>query len=119
MADPKKDGEEGAEEVDDDKKKFKNLTETHIEDIEEMFDVIDRDKDGLISYVDLTQLLRWLKFNPTEKEMSELKKKYDVNQTNMVNVKLVKEITNDKVMEPDTIEELIEAMKILDKNKDG
>ena len=37
----------------------------------------------------------------------------------MVNVKLVKEISNEKVMEPDTIEELIEAMKILDKNKDG
>ena len=53
MSDPKKDGEEGQEE-EDDKKKYKNLTETHIEDIEEMFDVIDRDKDGLISYVDLT-----------------------------------------------------------------
>ena len=53
MADQKKEGEENNEE-EDDKKKFKNLTETHIEDIEEMFDVIDRDKDGLISYVDLT-----------------------------------------------------------------
>tara|TARA_B110000285_G_scaffold205608_1_gene243496 strand:+ start:347 stop:460 length:114 start_codon:yes stop_codon:yes gene_type:complete len=37
----------------------------------------------------------------------------------MVNVRLVKEISNEKVMEPDTIEELIEAMKILDKSKDG
>ena len=35
----------------------------------------------------------------------------------MVNVRLVKEISNEKVMEPDTIEELIEAMKILDKSK--
>ena len=44
---PKKDGDEAEE-------KYKNLNETHIEDIEEMFDVIDRDKDGQISYVDLT-----------------------------------------------------------------
>ena len=106
-------------EEEDDKKRFKNLTETHIEDIEEMFEVIDRDKDGMISYVDLTQLLRWLKFNPTEREMAELKKRHDSQQTNMVNVRLVKDIANEKVMEPDTIEELIEAMKILDKSKDG
>ena len=51
--------------------------------------------------------------------MAELKKRFDTQQTNMVNVRLVKEIANEKVMEPDTIEELIEAMKILDKSKDG
>tara|TARA_B110001450_G_C17358521_1_gene374572 strand:- start:174 stop:533 length:360 start_codon:yes stop_codon:yes gene_type:complete len=119
MADNKEKEEDGKNEEEDDKKRFKNLTETHIEDIEEMFEVIDRDKDGMISYVDLTQLLRWLKFNPTEREMSELKKRHDQQQTNMVNVRLVKEIANEKVMEPDTIEELIEAMKILDKSKDG
>ena len=70
-----KEGENNEEE--DDRKKFKNLTETHLEDIEEMFEVIDRDKDGMISYVDLTQLLRWLKFNPTEREMTEIKKRFD------------------------------------------
>ena len=76
MAD--KEGDKPAEgEEEDPKKLYKNLTETHLEDIEEMFEVIDRDKDGMISYVDLTQLLRWLKFNPTEREMTELKKKYD------------------------------------------
>ena len=37
----------------------------------------------------------------------------------MVNVKLVKEIANEKVLEPDTFEELVEAMKILDKNMTG
>ena len=52
MAD--KDTKEGGNEEEDDRKKFKNLTETHLEDIEEMFEVIDRDKDGMISYVDLT-----------------------------------------------------------------
>ena len=45
----KQEGAEGEPE-----EKYKNLTETHIEDIEEMFEVIDRDKDQMISYVDLT-----------------------------------------------------------------
>ena len=49
MADKENKEEDGkADEGDDDKKRFKNLTETHIEDIEEMFEVIDRDKDGMI-----------------------------------------------------------------------
>ena len=54
MADTKENKEDEKNEEEDDKKRFKNLTETHIEDIEEMFEVIDRDKDGMISYVDLT-----------------------------------------------------------------
>ena len=52
MADAEK--KEGENEEEDDKKKYKNLNETQLEDIEEMFEVIDRDKDGMISYIDLT-----------------------------------------------------------------
>ena len=51
--------------------------------------------------------------------MEQIKKTYDVNQTNIVNVKMVKKLVNEKIMEPDTIEELIEAMKILDTKKTG
>ena len=99
--------------------KFKNLTEAKLEDINEMFEIIDRDKDGLISYIDLTQLLRWLGFNPTEREMKEYQEQYDTTKTNLVNKRVVMEITNKKVMEPDTIDELLEAMKLFDKNNDG
>lgn len=99
--------------------KFKNLTEAKIEEVEEMFEIIDRDKDGLISYIDLTQLLRWLGFNPTETEMRDYQDKYDTTKTNLVNKRVVMEIANLKVIEPDTIDELVEAMKLLDKNNDG
>ena len=55
----------------DDKFEGKALTEEIKEEIEECFDIFDKDKDGQISYVELGTLLRWLKFNPTERELKE------------------------------------------------
>ena len=49
-----KDQNEENKDEDNPTAKFKNLTEAKIEDINEMFEIIDRDKDGLISYIDLT-----------------------------------------------------------------
>ena len=37
----------------------------------------------------------------------------------LINKKVVYEIVDQKVLEPDTMEELIEAMKLLDTNRDG
>ena len=90
-----------------------------IEEIEEVFDIFNKNKDGLISFFDLGNLLRWLKFNPTGTELKDYEEKYDTQKTGLVNIKVVKEIVNKKVMEPDTIEELIEAMKVLDYHNDG
>ena len=44
---------------------------------------------------------------------------YDTNKNSQVTRKIVYEIVEQKVLEPDTIEELVEAMKLLDINKDG
>ena len=44
---------------------------------------------------------------------------YDTNKNSQVTKKIVYEIVEQKVLEPDTIEELVEAMKLLDINKDG
>ena len=81
--------------------------------------MFDKDKDGLISFFDLGNMLRWLKFNPTGRELKEYEEKYDVTKTGLVSIRVVKEIADKKVMEPDTIEELIEAMKILDAHNNG
>ena len=48
-----KDNEENKDD-DNPRAKFKNLTDAKVEDIDEMFEIIDRDRDGLISYIDLT-----------------------------------------------------------------
>ena len=70
-----KEGE--AAEGEEEKDQFPNLTVEMREEIDECFDIFDKDKDNLISYYDLTMLLRWLKFNPTEKEMQTYIEEYD------------------------------------------
>ena len=111
-------GDQPAEE-EDEMAKYKNLTPEMIEEIEECFEIFDKDKDGHVSYYDLTMLLRWLKFNPTEGEMKVYQEKYDTPKSNLASKKIVYEIVDQKILEPDTLEELIEAMALFDKRKEG
>ena len=85
MSEEKKQEGENAEE--EEKNQFPNLTPEMIEEIDECFDIFDKDKDNLISYYDLTMLLRWLKFNPTEKEMQAYIEKYDQQKLQAINKK--------------------------------
>ncbi len=64
-------------------------------------------------------LLRWLKFNPTEREMKEFANEYDQINSNLVNKKTVMKIVDKKMMDTDTLDELVEAMKLFDSDKDG
>ena len=71
------DGNPGGDMEVEDKYEFKMLTEEIKEEIEECFDIFDKDKDGQITYVELGTLLRWLKFNPTEREMKDFATEFD------------------------------------------
>lgn len=61
----------------EDKTQYVMLTDELKDEINECFDIFDKDKDGQISYVELGTLLRWLKFNPTEREMKEFAQEFD------------------------------------------
>ena len=94
-------------------------SEALIEEIKECFDIFDKDKDGQINYQELGTLLRWLKFNPTERELREFAAHYDPTNTNLVNIKTVMKIVDAKLKDTDTIDELIEALKMFDNDRDG
>ena len=98
---------------------YPNINEEFQEEVDECFEIFDKDKDNFINYYDLTNLLRWLKFNPTEREMKRFIEEHDPAKNQLISRKSVYKIVNQKVLEPDTIEELVEAMKILDTNRDG
>lgn len=95
------------------------ITEDIKAEINECFDIFDKDKDNQITYVELGTLLRWLKFNPTEREMKEFAQEFDQNSSNLVNRKTVMKIVDRKLQDTDTLDELIEAMKLFDNDKDG
>lgn len=103
----------------EEKVQYMMLTDELIEEIEEVFDIFDKDKDGQITYVELGTLLRWLQFNPTEREMKDFALEFDQLSTNLVNKKTVLKIVDRKKQDTDTIDELIEAMKQFDTDKDG
>ena len=103
----------------EDKTEYKMLTEDIKYEINECFDIFDKDKDNQISYVELGTLLRWLKFNPTEKEMKEFAQEFDSNSSNLVNRKTVMKLVDRKLQDTDTIDELVAAMKLFDNDKDG
>lgn len=103
----------------EDKYEFKMLNDEIKEEIEECFDIFDKDKDGQITYVELGTLLRWLKFNPTEREMKDFATEFDQMSSNLVNKRTVMKIVDRKLMDTDTIDELVEALKLFDTDKDG
>ena len=113
--------EKGGEENEEDNplNKYKNISAERLEEIDEFFEIFDRDKDSQINYSELTSLLRWLGYNPTDTEMKRYYEVHDSQRTNFVNKKVVYEIVDVKEEEPDTMEELVEAMKLLDPNNEG
>ena len=99
--------------------KFKNITAEKEEEIDELFEFFDKDKDQKISFFELTNLLRWLAFNPTGREIEAYKTERDPHNSGNIDLDNTKQIIDKKMQEPDTIEELIEAMKVLDSNNSG
>ena len=81
--------------------------------------MFDKENNGTIEKGMLSPLLRWLKFNPTEREMGEHYKKYDPNGAGIISLKQVLQIVNLKMLDADTIDELIEALKLFDTDHDG
>ena len=63
--------------------------------------------------------MRWLKFNPTETEMAQYVETYDKGRKNQITLDNVLTIVNMKILEPDSIDEFIEAAKIFDHDNDG
>mmetsp|Transcript_41301 Transcript_41301/g.39772 ORF Transcript_41301/g.39772 Transcript_41301/m.39772 type:complete len:82 (+) Transcript_41301:103-348(+) len=80
------------------------LKEPMMNEIKECFDIFDKDKDGLITYIEMGTLLRWLNFNPTERELKEFQGLYDQTNQNTIDIKTVNKIVDIKLADPDTFE---------------
>ena len=113
------DGDGEGDNEENQKPKYPNLTQEKVEEVEDNFDWFDKAKINRISFFDLKNLLRVMGFNPTGREIEGYQSHYDKTNEKSISLKDVKDIVNKKICEPDTIEELIEAMKVLDTTNDG
>ena len=111
-------GEEG-EEQQDQAPKYENLNPEEMEEVCDVFDIFDKNKDETIETASLGQVLRWLKFNPTETELKEYVDRYDPTKKEFITLESVKTIVNDLMVNPDTVDQLIEALKLFDHDNDG
>jgi Ca2+-binding EF-hand superfamily protein len=67
----------------------------------------------------LDVVLRALNLNPTESELKEMINEIDPTQTGFINLDSVYLIAERKMKDTDTLEELVEALKCFDGDKDG
>ena len=81
--------------------------------------MFDKENNQTIEKGMLSTVLRWLKFNPTEREMREHFEKHDRENRGYITLKSVLSIVNAKMLDSDTIDELIEAMRLFDTDNDG
>ena len=76
----------------------------------------DKNKDGLISYQELKQLLEKLRYPCSEAELQDYVNEVDINENGDIGVEAFLDIIENIQKENDTEEELQEVFKIFDKN---
>ena len=109
----------GMEGEGEEKPKYRLLTEELQEQVKKWFDSFDKDRDGLIQTSEIGTILRIMNLNPTERELQKMTEKHDSGRTGQVNEQAVMMMVDDKLHDTDTLEEMVEALKWFDNDKDG
>ena len=111
---------EGAAEGGEQKEELKlELTEDQKLEIKDVFDIFDKHKEGQIPSTDLGVVLRVLNLNPTESELEEMINEVDPTKSQFIDLNAVYLLYERKQKDTDTLEELVEALKMFDYDKDG
>ena len=95
------------------------LTDDKLNELKEVFEMFDRDKDGLIDAKELGNILRSMDHEPSEQELTDLISDVDSNNDGKVNFNEFLSIMIKRAKDSDIEEELIEAFRIFDKEGEG
>lgn len=117
--DHENDGDNGDEEPPVEKFDMLDEKPEFKEEVAEVFDMFDKEKLMEIEIASLGTVLRWLRYNPLDRELRDYAARYDKNNSGKISLKGVYHIVNERMTMPDTIDELIEALKLFDTDKDG
>ena len=88
-------------------------------ELKEAFDMFDRDKDGLINYNELGNVLKSQGFNPTNQELIEMIGDVDENEDDKINFEEFLILMHSRLKKADIENELNEAFSVFDKNGSG
>ncbi|KAH6558452.1 hypothetical protein KP509_1Z063000 [Ceratopteris richardii] len=95
------------------------LTAEQIQEFKEAFDLFDKKRDGCISSKDLGTVMRSLGQNPTEAELQDMTREADPSGKGTIDFNTFLPLMARKMKDTDSEEELKEAFKVFDKERNG
>ena len=95
------------------------LTPEQIEEYREAFNLFDKDSNGSISASELTTVMKSLGLSPSETEIADLMNEVDQDGNHEIDFEEFLTLMVRQSDSRDSVQEIIEAFKVFDKNGDG
>ena len=95
------------------------MNDPKTKELKEAFTMFDRDKDGLINYIELGNVLKSQGFAPTNQELLEMIADVDENEDDKINFEEFLILMHSRLKKADIENELNEAFSVYDKNGSG
>ena len=97
----------------------KEMNDPKTKELKEAFTMFDRDKDGLINYNELGNVLKSQGFTSTNQELLEMIADVDENEDDKINFEEFLILMHSRLKKADIENELNEAFSVYDKNGSG
>ena len=94
-------------------------TDIQPSEIKEIFMLFDKNSDGFVHTQELGTLVRAINLNPSEAEIIEMMKKVDPNNSGQFDLTSLENLIRDRGNDPDTLDDVITALKVFDADRDG
>ena len=95
------------------------IPEEVLEDMKNIYDVFDEEGKNQVEVHELRTILRALDIDPNDDELDFLTKLVDTEQNGYFSYEQLKAVMEEKLKESDTMEDLLEELKKLDRDQDG
>ncbi|KAL5469350.1 hypothetical protein EMCRGX_G030600 [Ephydatia muelleri] len=101
------------------RRKRRELSEEHKQEIAEAFNLFDTDKDQAIDYHELKVAVRALGFEVKKADILKILKDYDKEGTGKISFQDFSEVMTDWMLQRDPREEIVKAFKLFDDDNTG
>ena len=95
------------------------ITDDQRKDFQDIFDQFDKDKDGKISGKELANAMISMGQNPTDDEINEMMREFDLNQDGLIDFEEFMILMTKSSPDTQTEDEVINAFRVFDKEGNG
>ncbi|GFN79319.1 calmodulin [Plakobranchus ocellatus] len=96
------------------------LTQSEAKELRDAFSLFDKDGNGTIDIKELAPVMRALGQNPTQKEIQEIMRKADVDESGSLGYDEYVQVINSFALSPQDVEvQLRQAFLVFDRDKSG